>query len=82
MSELFPTNVRGRGMSIATISLWMACFLITLTFLSLVSSIGASGAFWIYGTLCIFTFLFVLRHIPETKGRSLEEIERFWVRGE
>jgi sugar porter (SP) family MFS transporter len=81
MSELFPTNIRGRAMSVATISLWMACLWITLTFLSLVRAISVSGAFWVYATMCAFTFFFVWRFTPETKGRSLEEIERWWKKG-
>jgi sugar porter (SP) family MFS transporter len=80
MSELFPTAVRGRAMSIATVGIWAACLLVTLTFLSLVAALGPSGAFWIYGALCVFTFLFVWIFTPETRGRSLEEIEHFWIR--
>jgi len=80
MSELFPTRIRGRAMSIATISLWLACVALTFTFLSLVSAIGASGAFWLYASMCVATVLFVWRVTPETKGRSLEEIEKFWKR--
>lgn len=78
MSELFPTAVRGRAMSLATISLWTACTLITLTFLSLVNAVGVSGAFGMYATLSLLTFIFVWRAVPETKGKSLEEIERWW----
>ncbi len=80
MSELFPTHVRGRAMSIATISLWLACLAITLTFLSMVSWLGAAGAFWTYGALCAAAFLFIWRAVPETKGRTLEEIQQSWGR--
>ncbi len=78
ISELFPTRIRGRAMSIATISLWTACMFITLTFLSLVKAISVSGAFWCYALMCLFTFLFVWRILPETKGKTLEEIEKSW----
>lgn len=78
MSELFPTRIRGRAMSVATISLWVACVALTLTFLSLVKAIGASGAFWLYASMCITTVVFVWRVTPETKGKTLEEIEQFW----
>jgi MFS family permease len=78
MSELFPTRIRGRAMSIATISLWVSCVALTLTFLSLVKAIGVSGAFWLYATMCVTTFVFVWRLTPETKGKSLEEIERYF----
>jgi sugar porter (SP) family MFS transporter len=78
ISELFPTRIRGRAMSIATVALWLACILITYTFLSLVEAVGSTGAFWIYAGLSVLNFLFMWRVLPETKGRSLEEIERSW----
>jgi MFS transporter, SP family, arabinose:H+ symporter len=80
IAELFPTRIRGRAMSIATIALWLACVALTFTFLSLVKAIGASGAFWLYASMCIVTVIFVWRVTPETKGRTLEEIEKFWKR--
>ena len=81
MSELFPTRIRGRAMSIATISLWVACLVLTFTFLSLARAITVTGAFWTYAVLCIVTFLFVWKITPETKGKTLEEIERSWKSG-
>lgn len=78
LSELFPTKIRGRAMSLATISLWSACLLITLTFLSLVRALTAAGAFWVYALMSAFTCFFVWRFIVETKGKTLEEIERSW----
>ncbi len=80
MAEIFPTRIRGRAMSIATISLWVACVALTMTFLSLSRAITISGAFWLYSGMCIVTFLFVRLLTPETKGKTLEEIERFWKR--
>jgi sugar porter (SP) family MFS transporter len=80
MSELFPTRVRGRAMSVATISLWSACVLLTFTFLTLVRAITATGAFWVYASVCCFTFWFIWKRTPETKGKTLEEIERSWLR--
>jgi sugar porter (SP) family MFS transporter len=78
ISELFPTRIRGRAMSIATLCLWLACILVTATFLSLVEAIGSTGAFWLYAAMSVLNFLFIWRVMPETKGRSLEEIERSW----
>ena len=78
MAELFPTRIRGRAMSIATVSLWVACVALTATFLSIVTAIGPSGAFWLYSTMCVAMFLFVWRVVPETKGKTLEEIEEMW----
>ncbi len=80
MAEIFPTRVRGRAMSIATISLWVACVALTLTFLSLAKALGISGAFIIYAVMCAAMFIVVWSLTPETKGRSLEEIERMWKR--
>ena len=82
LSEIFPTRIRGRAMSIATIALWSACTLLTMTFLSLTRALSATGAFAIYSAMCVVTFVVVWRAVPETKGRTLEEIERSWqVRG-
>jgi MFS family permease len=78
ISELFPTRVRGRAMAIATVFLWAACLLVTLSFLSLMNALTASGTFWLYALLCTFTFLFIWRSLPETKGKTLEEIEKWW----
>jgi sugar porter (SP) family MFS transporter len=78
LSELFPTQVRGRAMAIATVFLWLASLLLTATFLSLVTAIGSSGTFWTYAVLSAGTFLFVALKVPETKKKSLEEIEQMW----
>jgi hypothetical protein len=79
ISELFLTNVRGRAMSVSTVTLWSACLLITSTFLSLVNAITIQGAFGLYAVLCLCTCLFVWRVVPETKGQTLEAIERQWM---
>ena len=78
ISELFPTRIRGRAMSIATLCLWLACILVSFTFLTLVEKIGSTGAFWVYAAMSVVNLLFIWRLMPETKGRSLEEIERSW----
>lgn len=65
-------------MSVATVALWLACLLITTTFLSLVKALTAAGAFWIYACMCAFTVWFVWKFTPETKGKNLEEIEHLW----
>lgn len=78
MAEIFPTRVRGRAMSIATVSLWAACTALTMTFLTLARALTPTGAFWVYGVMCVITFFVVWRMLPETKGKTLEEIERFW----
>ena len=78
MAELFPTKIRGRAMSIATVSLWIACVLVCLHVPPLVEAITVSGAFWVYASMGVVTLVFVWKGIPETKGRTLEEIERSW----
>lgn len=75
LSEIFPNRMRGAAMSVATVSLWLACFLLTYTFPFLNESLGASGTFWLYGIICLGGFFFVKKMLPETKGKSLEEIE-------
>lgn len=78
MSEIFPTRIRGRAMSIATVFLWASCFLVSLTFPVLVDRFNESFTFWMYGLICIVAFGFVWSVLPETKGKTLEEIERYW----
>ncbi len=78
LSEIFPNRIRGRAMSIATLSLWIACVALTMTYLSISSALGPSGAFGIYAAMCAATSLFVWRVTPETRGRTLEEIEHHW----
>jgi sugar porter (SP) family MFS transporter len=81
MSEICPTRVRGRAMSIATVFLWCGTLLVTLTFLSLVQALTAPGAFLLYAVICIAAVVFVKMAVPETKGCSLEEIESWWLLG-
>lgn len=78
ITEIFPNAVRGRAAALATVALWVACTAISFTFLSLVKTAGLAGAFGLYALLSAFTFGFVWRAVPETKGRTLEEIERGW----
>ena len=75
LSEIFPNSIRGTAMAISTTALWIACFVLTYTFPILNKLLNASGTFWLYGFICFFGFLFILKKLPETKGISLEEIE-------
>lgn len=79
MAEICPTRVRGRAMSVATVCLWCGTLLVTLTFLSLVKWFTAPGAFLLYAIISVAALLFVWRSTPETKGRTLEEIEHWWL---
>ncbi len=76
LSEIFPNRFRGTAMAVATFSLWSACFVLTYTFPLLNNLLKASGTFWLYGLICVLGFWFILKKLPETKGKSLEEIER------
>ena len=77
LSEIFPTKIRGRAMSIATMILWISCFAVSQTFPWLVENIK-DGTFYMYAGMCFVTFIFVRKWVVETKGRTLEEIETFW----
>jgi SP family arabinose:H+ symporter-like MFS transporter len=79
MSEICPNRIRGRAMSIATLFLWCGTLIVTLTFLSLVRVLTAPGAFLLYAAVCVAAVVFVSLAVPETKGRSLEEIENWWL---
>jgi len=80
-SEIFPAKVRGRAMSVATFTIWTSCLIVTLTCPPLIDKwIGPAATFWIYTGCSAAALVFVSCMLPETKGRSLEEIERSWRR--
>lgn len=74
-SEIYPLRVRGTAMSVTLFANWGMNFVVSLTFLSLLQALGVSGTFWVYAVLCAMLVVFTARFIPETRGRSLEEIE-------
>jgi sugar porter (SP) family MFS transporter len=76
IAEIFPNRIRGAAMSVAVVALWAACFALTYTFPLLNRGLGPAGTFWIYAAICVAGFLFVKARLPETKGKTLEEIER------
>ena len=80
ISEIFPNRVRGVAMSVCTFALWGACFILTYTFPVLNSGLGAAGTFWLYGIICLAGGIFVVCCLPETKGKSLEELEKELIR--
>jgi sugar porter (SP) family MFS transporter len=75
IAEIFPLALRGRAMSLATVSNWGFNLIVSATFLNIVGAIGSAGAFLVYGVLTLVAFAFVVGMVPETKGRSLEQIE-------
>ena len=76
ISEIFPNRVRGAAISVAVSALWIACFVLTFTFPMLNKGLGAAGTFFLYGGICLVGFVVVMLKVPETKGKSLEAIER------
>ncbi|WP_308991300.1 sugar porter family MFS transporter [Mariniflexile litorale] len=76
LSEIFPNRLRGVAMAIATFSLWVASFILTFTFPILNEALGSYGTFWVYSFICVLGFVFIKQKLPETKGKSLEEIEK------
>lgn len=80
LSEIFPNRIRGLAMSIAVSTLWIACFAVTYTFPILNQKLGAAGTFWCYGAICFVGFLLMARFVPETKDKTLEELERQLVK--
>jgi sugar porter (SP) family MFS transporter len=76
ISEIFPNRIRGAAMSVCVSSLWIACFVLTFTFPILNKELGAAKTFWIYAGICVAGFVFIKTFLPETKGKTLEQIER------
>lgn len=76
LSEIFPNRVRGAAMAAATTSLWIASVLLVVTFPYLNRGLNTHGTFWLYGMICLAGFVFIWRRLPESKGKSLEEIEK------
>jgi MFS transporter, SP family, galactose:H+ symporter len=80
-SELFPTRLRGTGNSISTTANWLANFVVSVTFLTLVDTIGKGWTFWLYAFFAIVAWIFISVFAPETKNRPLEKIEEYWESG-
>jgi MFS transporter, SP family, arabinose:H+ symporter len=80
MAEIFPTRMRGSAMGLATLVLWLADFAVTLTFPIITDKLNQATAFWIYAVMCAADLVFMFFFLPETKGRSLEEIEHRWIK--
>ncbi len=78
ISEIYPLGIRGRAMGVATLANWVCNYIVSLTFLSLLDVLGAGTTFWIYTIICLFGLWFVYRLVPETKGKTFEEIQHFW----
>ena len=80
LAEIFPNRVRGIAMATCTFALWVGCCTLTFSFPSMNATLGSSGTFWIYSAICICAFVFLFRSCPETKGKSLEDLEKELVK--
>ncbi|MFI3287527.1 MAG: sugar porter family MFS transporter [Rikenellaceae bacterium] len=80
LSEIFPNAVRGMAMAVSTAALWIASFLLTFTFPFLNEGLGTGGTFMLYAVICAAGFLFAWKRIPETKGKTLEQLEKELVK--
>jgi SP family galactose:H+ symporter-like MFS transporter len=81
ISEIYPTSARSVGMSIGSLSHWGFNAIIAFTFLRMVSGLGLAATFWMYAAVCVLGLVWGYYYIPETRGRSLEEIEEYWRAG-
>jgi len=76
IAEIYPLKVRGRAMSLATLANWLFNMIVASTFLTLTEKLGKAGAFWFYAAVCIVALVFCYLYVPETKGHTLEDIEK------
>ena len=80
LAEIFPNRIRGVAMATCTFALWVGCCTLTFSFPSMNAVLGSSGTFWVYSAICICAFMFLWNRCPETKGKSLEELENELVK--
>jgi MFS family permease len=80
ISEIFPNKIRSKAMSIAIVALWSANFVVTLTFPAILNHLGGGAAFLIFDIMCVLMLIFIISKLPETNGKSLEELEKIMVK--
>jgi len=81
ISEIYPLKARCAAMSTVTVTNWALNLVVAVTFLTLVGILGHAGTFWLYGAIAVAAWVFIYRLVPETKGKSLEQIEEHWRAG-
>ena len=79
LSEIYPTHIRGRAMSVATLSLWVGTYIIGQSVPWLLENLSPQGTFWLFALMCIPAILITWKLVPETKGKTLEQIEMYWL---
>jgi sugar porter (SP) family MFS transporter len=80
LAEIYPNRLRSEAMSVAVVFLWAAVFLVSLTFPYMLNALGGGTAFLVFGSMCVVYLVFLITKIPETKGKSLEELERILIK--
>ncbi|MBO4444599.1 MAG: sugar porter family MFS transporter [Bacteroidaceae bacterium] len=80
LSEIFPNRIRGVAMAVCTFALWVGCCTLTFTFPSMNRALGTYGTFWIYSGVCLCSFIYLFLRCPETKGKTLEEMESLMIK--
>jgi MFS family permease len=78
INEIYPRSVRGRAVSVATAANWFSAWVVSQFFLSVVDAVGESVTFWIFAALSVVCLVWIVAKVPETRGRTLEEIEAMW----
>ena len=81
ISEIYPLRIRGAAMSAVTVTNWAMNLAVAVTFLTLIGVLGRGGTFWLYGIIAVGAWVFCYRLVPETKGKTLEQIESHWRSG-
>ena len=76
IAEIYPLTIRGAAMSVATIANWAANFVVTISFLTLLNEIGGMGVFFLFGALTLVALAYFAVKVPETKDRSLQQLEQ------
>ena len=79
ISEIYPLKIRSAAMSVVTVTNWGMNLGVAVTFLTLVAILGHAWTFWLYGVIAVAAWIFIYRLVPETKGKSLEQIEAHWL---
>ncbi|MEO6874063.1 MAG: sugar porter family MFS transporter, partial [Opitutaceae bacterium] len=82
IAEIYPLKVRGTAMSAVTVTNWALNLVVAVTFLTLVAAVGHAVTFWLYGVIAVGAWIFIYRLVPETKGKTLEQIEAHWQSGQ
>ncbi len=81
INEIFPGHIRGRAVAVATAVNWASAFIVSQVFLSLIDTLGNSLTFWLFGVFCVIGWIWIFYAVPETRGRSLEQIQALWQHG-